>query len=35
MFRMGEEMFTMKSNMVGLPSVVSDGLVQSVDQKNL
>jgi hypothetical protein len=26
-------MFTMKSEVVGLPSVVSDDLVQSVDQK--
>jgi hypothetical protein len=30
---MGEEMFTMKSEVVGRPSVVSDDLVQSVDQK--
>jgi hypothetical protein len=30
---MGEEMFTMKSEVVGLPSVVSNDLVQSVDQK--
>jgi hypothetical protein len=29
----GEQMFTMKSEMVSQPSVVSDVLVQSVDQK--
>jgi hypothetical protein len=31
---MGEQMFTMKSDVVGQPSVVSDELVQSGDQKN-
>jgi hypothetical protein len=30
---MGEQMFTMKSEVVSWPSVVSDDLVQSVDQK--
>jgi hypothetical protein len=30
---MGEQMFTMKSEVVGRPSVMSDDLVQSVDQK--
>jgi hypothetical protein len=30
--RTNEQMFTMKSEMVGLPSVVSDDLVQSVEQ---
>jgi hypothetical protein len=29
---MGEQMFTKKSEVVDLPSVVSDSLVQSVDQ---
>jgi hypothetical protein len=29
---MGEQMFSMKSEVVGWPSVVSDDLVQSVDQ---
>jgi hypothetical protein len=29
----GEQMFTMKSEAIGPPSVVSDDLVQSVDQK--
>jgi hypothetical protein len=29
----GEQLFTMKSEVVGRPSVVSDDLVQSVDQK--
>jgi hypothetical protein len=32
--KMGEEIFTMKSEVVGRPSVVSDDLVQRVDQKN-
>jgi hypothetical protein len=31
---MDEQMFTMKSEMVGRPSVVSDDVVQSVDQKS-
>jgi hypothetical protein len=30
---MGERMFMIKSKVVGRPSVVSDDLVQSVDQK--
>jgi hypothetical protein len=30
---MGEQMFTMKSEVVGRPSVVSDDLIQNVDQK--
>jgi hypothetical protein len=30
---MGEQMFTMKSEVVNWPSVVSEDLVQSVDQK--
>jgi hypothetical protein len=30
---MGEQMFIMKSEVVGWPSVVSDDLVESVDQK--
>jgi hypothetical protein len=30
--KMGEQMFTMKSEVVGRPSVVSDDLVQSVDK---
>jgi hypothetical protein len=30
---MGKQMFTMKSEVVGRPSVVSDDLVQSVDKK--
>jgi hypothetical protein len=30
---MGEQMFTMMSEVVGRPSVVSDDLVQSVEQK--
>jgi hypothetical protein len=30
---MGKQMFTMKSEVVGRPSVVSDDLVQSVDQE--
>jgi hypothetical protein len=29
---MGEQMFMMKSKVVGQPSAVSDDLVQSVDQ---
>jgi hypothetical protein len=33
MFIDGEQMFTMKSELVGWPSVVCDDLVQSVDQK--
>jgi hypothetical protein len=33
---MGEQMFTMKSEVVGRPSVVSDDdLVQSIDQKSV
>jgi hypothetical protein len=32
---MGEQMFMMKSEVVGRPFVVSDDLVQSVEQKNL
>jgi hypothetical protein len=32
---MGEQMFTVKSEVVSQPSVVSDDLVQSADQKNL
>jgi hypothetical protein len=31
--RINEQMFTMKSEVIGWPSVVSDVLVQSVDQK--
>jgi murein endopeptidase len=31
---MGEQMLTMKSKVVGQPSVVSDEHVQNVDQKN-
>jgi hypothetical protein len=31
--RTSEQMFTMKSEVVGRPSVVSDDLVESVDQK--
>jgi hypothetical protein len=31
--KMGEQMFTMNSEVVGQPFVVSDDLVQSVDQK--
>jgi hypothetical protein len=30
---MGKKMFTMKSEVVGRPSVMNDDLVQSVDQK--
>jgi hypothetical protein len=30
---MGEQMFTMKSEVVARPSVVSDDLVESVDKK--
>jgi hypothetical protein len=30
----GEQMFTMKSEVIGRPSVASDDLVRSVDQKN-
>jgi hypothetical protein len=33
MLKMGEQSFTMKSEVIGQPSVVSDDLVQSVDQK--
>jgi hypothetical protein len=31
---MGEKVFTMKSEVVGLPSVMNDDLFHSVDQKN-
>jgi hypothetical protein len=31
--KMGEQMFTMKSNVAGQPSVLSDELDQSVEQK--
>jgi ethanolamine ammonia-lyase large subunit len=30
---MGEKIFMMKSQVIGQPSVMSDGMVQSVDQK--
>jgi hypothetical protein len=31
----GKQMLTMKSELVGWPSLVSDDLVQSVDQRKL